>query len=271
MTPLIKDGAMGSWLRAQGYSGWLEPLSRSQPEVVMAVHRAYRAAGAQGLTTHSFCATLDLQPEAEALAYAAAVLARQVAGEGLVLGSVGPGGRSPGRGDVSIAQLAEDYRAPVRGLIRGGVDLLWLETCIDPLQLQAAVWACQKECDAAGTVLPIWGLLALRDALHLVGGTPLSEALAHIRTLGLSGVGLNCTEPELLLPAFEQVASLGLPLACVPNAGVPVAGAYQVGPEALAQALQRVHAQFPLTWVGGCCGTTPAHIQRLTNVAEFSI
>jgi 5-methyltetrahydrofolate--homocysteine methyltransferase len=265
MTSFLKDGAMGSWLRAQGYSGWLEALNLAQPQVILAVHRAYRAAGAQGLTTNSFCATLDLQPEAEALAYAAAVLARQVAGEGRVLGSLGPGGRSPQRGDVSVAQLAEDYRAPARGLIMGGVDLLWLETCIDPFQLQAAVHACQTECLAAGITLPIWGLLALRDAHHLVGGTPLSEALAHIRALGLSGIGLNCTEPELLLPAFEQVASLELPLACVPNAGMLVQGQYGIGPEAFTQVLHSLHAQFPLTWMGGCCGTTPAHIQRLSQ------
>lgn len=265
MTPFIKDGAMGSWLRAQGYSGWLEALNLVQPEVIVAVHRAYGAAGAQALTTNSFCATLDLQPEAEALAYAAAVLARQGAGERKVLGSLGPGGRSPQRGDVSVAQLAEDYRAPVRGLIKGGVDLLWLETCIDPLQLQAAVSACQTECFAAGVTLPIWGLLALRDERHLVGGTPLPEALAQIRTLGLSGIGINCTDSGLLLPALELLASLGLPLACVPNAGVPVQGQYLIGPEAFTQVLHSLQRQLPLTWVGGCCGTTPAHIERLSQ------
>lgn len=265
MIPLIKDGSMGSWLRAQGYSGWLETLNLAQPEVILAVHRAYRAAGAQGLTTNSFCATLDLQPEAEALAYAAAVLARQVASEGIVLGSLGPGGRSPQRGDVSVAQLAEDYRAPARGLIMGGVDLLWLETCIDPLQLQAAVHACQTEGLAAGITLPIWGLLALRDEGHLVGGTPLPEALAQIRTLGLSGIGINCTDPRWLLPALEQLATLGLPLACVPNAGIPVQGQYGIGPEAFAQVFHSLQTQLPLTWVGGCCGTTPAHIQHLSQ------
>jgi len=273
--PVVADGAMGTeLLRAGAAPGErLEPwvLDPSRAPLVAAVHRAYRDAGARIVLTNSFGANplrLGL-PAAEAsdVARGAARLARDAVGPGVVVaGSVGPTGRllEP-FGDLAPAAAREAFEAAISGLVAGSADVVWIETFSDLEEARAAVTAA----GAVAPALPVVVTLTFERGRTMMGTRP-EEAADVLAGMGVAALGANCgngfEEVERVLPGLAAGAP-GLPLVAKANAGRPIAtadgGVYYPGTpaEAGAHALRAVAAGARI--VGGCCGTTPAHVAAI--------
>ena len=269
--PIVLDGAMGTQLMAAGgrpgesFERWV--LDPERAETVRAVHRAYRAAGAEILLTDSFGANPwrlggASSGEVEALNRAAAELARGVADGALVAGSIGPSGEllEP-LGTLGAAAAADGFAAQAAGLADGGVDLLWIETMSDLDEVRAALAGARRV--APG--LPVVVTLTFQRGRTMMGTTP-GQAVAALRGLGVAAVGANCgagfAEVETAIAAF-RAADPAIPLVAKANAGLPVATAdgvaYPGTPEEAAAHARRV-VGLGASLVGGCCGTTAAHV-----------
>lgn len=292
---LVFDGAMGSSIAARGltaddywgHDGVGEILVRSRPALIAELHAAYAQAGARVIETNSFgalratLAAYDLENETLALAREAALLAKGVAHDYstparplFVAGSLGPGTRLPSLGQVGFDELYADYRLSARGLIEGGVDFLLLETSQDPLQIKAALIALRAEMKACGRELPIALTVTLEPAGTLLLGTDLAAFVATFAPLKPLFLGLNCAAGPLELerPIRELAALSPIPLLIQPNAGLPERRegkvVYPLSPERFAEALAGYASELGLGAVGGCCGTTPAHIARLADAVK---
>ncbi|MBI3739398.1 MAG: homocysteine S-methyltransferase family protein, partial [Chloroflexi bacterium] len=196
-------------------------------------------------------------------------------GEGqprFVAGSIGPSGKLPSANDpelsnVSFDELADVFREQAVGLIRGGVDVLLIETSQDILEVKAAITGCHKAFDETQIYLPIQAQVTLDTTGRL--GTDVAAALAILEGMGIDVIGLNCsTGPEHMR---EPIRILGenstLPVSCIPNAGLPLnvdgQAVYPLEPEPFANDLYEFVTKHNISIVGGCCGTTPEHLKLL--------
>ncbi len=251
-----------------------EEFCLASPEVLKGIHAEYAEAGADILTTNTFGGTrYKLHAELEVAAFnrrmaeiarraadaASAKLGRPV----FVAGSVGPSGKFvPPLGDVPFGDLVAAFREQIRGLIAGGVDLLLAETQFDITEARAIVLAAHAECD-----LPVGVSMTFENARSLTGSTPEVFA-ATMANMGVSFVGTNCSAgpKEMAEVASRLLAVSPLPVMAEPNAGLPelVDGetVFRLPPEAFAEAAAAI-AFSGVQLVGGCCGTTPAHIRSL--------
>jgi homocysteine S-methyltransferase len=270
---LVCDGAMGSVLYDRGVfvNQSFEALNVSRPELVVDVHRAYVEAGADVIETNTFGANrvklagFGLADQLAELNVAGARLARQAAGaSGYVAGSIGPLGVRVGAGGSTTVGTAEaHFTEQAVALIEGGVDLLVLETFGEVGELEAAVRAVRRF-----SALPVVAQVAAgEDGRSLDGVTP-EQFAGTLLAQGATLVGVNCGPgPAATLETVERMAAVtDAPLSAQPNAGGPkeVEGRRLMlsTPEFLASYARRfVGAGVGL--VGGCCGTTPAHIARI--------
>ncbi|GIJ73250.1 methionine synthase [Virgisporangium ochraceum] len=288
---LVADGAMGTMLQAfdlglddfEGYEGCNEVLNVTRPDVVRRVHEAYLEAGADLVETNSFGANLSALAEyniAERvyeLAEASARIAREAADRfstagrpRYVLGSIGPGTKLPTLGHISYAALRDAYRDNAAGLIAGGADALIVETCQDLLQTKAAIVGAKRAMRAHGDV-PIVCHVTVETTGTMLVGSEIGAALTALEPLGVDLIGLNCaTGPAEMGEHLRYLSQHSrVPLSVMPNAGLPQltpqGAVYPLTPDELAEALHRFATEYGAVLVGGCCGTTPAHI---TAVAE---
>ena len=276
--PLLLDGAMGTLLFSRGVPqrASLDELVESRPELIGAIHREYIDAGADAIETNSFGANrLRLAPfglggRAGLLSRRAAQLAREardVAGarDVLVAGSIGPltgpvhGPERPVQSDIRAA-----FREQIEGLLEGGADVLLFETFSDLDELLAGVAEARALSD-----LPIIAQMTFGEELTAIDGTNPQTAATALAAAGVDAVGVNCgVGPIICLEALDQMGrpSAGLARSIVPNAGLPqrVEGhfVYAAGPEYFGQAVGRF-LDAGARIVGGCCGTTPEHIQHM--------
>ncbi|OAX56281.1 homocysteine S-methyltransferase family protein [Xanthomonas graminis] len=268
-------------------------LLLSRPEVIAGIHRAYLDAGADLLETNTFNATSISQADyhLEHLVYelnkAGAQVARDCcdAVEALtpdkprfVIGVLGPTSRTasispdvndPGFRNTSFDELRGTYREAVEGLIDGGADTLMVETIFDTLNAKAALYAIEEVFDARGGRLPVMISGTITDASGRTLSGQTAEAfyasVAHGRPLS---VGLNCAlGASDLRPHVETLARIADGyVSAHPNAGLPNAfGEYDETPEEMAATLKEFAESGLLNLVGGCCGTTPAHIQAIAE------
>ena len=269
---LLLDGAMGTMLYAFGCSR-AEPSEMAvlnSPETVKKIHAAYRDAGAHLLTTNSFQAhRLALERHGlgdclEAINREAVALARGAAeGRCYVVASIGPPGRllSP-LGDQSFREAVRAYREQIAILEDAGVDGFLLETFADLLELQAALQAARDV-----TRLPVIASVALVGTQvdeRLL--TP--EAAARLaEAMGAMAAGVNCMDPRESGRALSRMRAVtSLPLVAQPSAGLPDKnGDYPVSPEEFRMWGEQL-VELGATLLGGCCGTTPAHIAQLARV-----
>jgi len=295
---IVADGAMGSMLQGSplslddfdGHEGCNEVLNVTRPDVVTGIHQSYLAAGADCITTNTFGANLgnlgeyDISDRISELAESGARLAR-LAADGWaspdrprwVLGSLGPGTKLPTLGHASFARLRDTYQEAAAGLLAGGADALIVETCQDLLQAKAAIIGARRAVAAAGAAAPDGPdvLLIAQVTIETTGsmllGSEIGAALTALEPLGIDVIGLNCaTGPAEMSEHLRYLAAHSrLPLSCMPNAGLPELtsdGAYYpVQPDELARAHETFVAEFGLSLVGGCCGTTPEHIAELAG------
>ena len=284
---LILDGAMGTVLQGRGLQGNSELFNLTNPEAIAEIHSEYIKAGAEIITTNSFGANkisqaeLGLADRAADMAEAAARLAREAADKAgrkvWVAGSVGPTGKSltlpqnigdPVFRPYSFDEMASAYEEQIRALIAGGVDLLLLETCFDALNAKAAIYAASH----IDNIPEIMVSLSLGDksGRSLTGQTPEAfyRSIQHCSPLSF---GLNCSLGSgEMIPLIAEVARfVDGAVSCYPNAGLPDAmGAYDESPEVMAEAVREMALQGSVNIVGGCCGTTPAHIAAIAAAVK---
>ena len=284
---LILDGAMGTVLQGRGLQGNSELFNLTNPEAITEIHSEYIKAGAEIITTNSFGANrisqaeLGLADRAADMAEAAARLARKAADKAgrkvWVAGSVGPTGKSltlpqnigdPVFRPYSFDEMASAYEEQIRALIAGGVDLLLLETCFDALNAKAAIYAASH----IDNIPEILVSLSLGDksGRSLTGQTPEAfyRSIQHCSPLSF---GLNCSLGSRdMIPLIAEVARfVDGAVSCYPNAGLPDAmGAYDETPEVMAEAVREMAMRGSVNIVGGCCGTTPAHIAAIAAAVK---
>ena len=289
---VVADGAMGTMLQGfeldlddfEGLEGCNEILCVTRPDVVRAIHDAYFEVGCDAVETNSFGANLanlaeyDIADRIFELAEASARIAREVA-DGwstpdhprFVLGSVGPGTKLPTLGHTSYAALRDAYQSEVAGLVDGGADAILVETAQDLLQAKAAVIGARRALTAAGSTLPLIAQVTVETTGTMLLGSEIGAALTALEPLGIDLIGLNCaTGPAEMgehLRYLGRHARVGI--SCMPNAGLPVLGhdgaSYPLTPAELADAHDVFTREHGLALVGGCCGTTPAHLRLVVE------
>jgi methionine synthase / methylenetetrahydrofolate reductase(NADPH) len=271
----VFDGAMGTMLYAKGIyiNRSYDELNLVAADLVREVHSEYVRAGAEIIETNTFGANVNkLQPyglEASIteINIKAARIAREAAGtRALVAGAVGPLGlRIEPYGPTSFDEAKEMFSAQISGLLEGGVDLFVLETFSDISELQQAIRAVRELCD-----LPIVAQVTIQmDGNTLFGATP-EVFTTRIAGWGADVIGLNCgVGPAIVLNAIEKMRAVtDRKLSAQPNAGLPrdVGGRqiYMCSPEYMAEYSRRI-VQAGAKFVGGCCGSTPAHIKMIAD------
>ncbi|MGQ4405518.1 homocysteine S-methyltransferase family protein, partial [Streptomyces hayashii] len=290
---VVADGAMGTMLQAQEptledfqeLEGCNEILNVTRPDIVRSVHEEYFEAGVDCVETNTFGANhaalgeYGIADRVHELSEAGARVARQVADEFTertgrqrwVLGSMGPGTKLPTLGHVSFGVLRNAYRRNAEGLLAGGVDALIVETTQDLLQTKAAVLGARRAGALAGVDVPLIVSVTVETTGTMLLGSEIGAALTALEPLGIDMIGLNCaTGPAEMTEHLRHLARTArVPLACMPNAGLPVLGGdgatYPLGASELADAQADFVRDYGLSLVGGCCGTTPEHLRRLVE------
>ncbi|MDX1335961.1 MAG: homocysteine S-methyltransferase family protein, partial [Gammaproteobacteria bacterium] len=305
---LILDGAMGTMIqrhkleeedyRGERFADWPSDLKGNndllvltQPQVILDIHEQYLDAGADIIETNTFNGTRIAMADygMEELNYEinfeAAKLARQAVEQyatedrpRYVAGGLGPTNRTasispdvndPGYRNVSFDELVDAYLESIDALVKGGVDLLLVETIFDTLNAKAALFAIEKYFDDNGLRLPVMisGTITDQSGRTLSGQTTEAfyNSLRHAKPLSM---GLNCAlGPDLLRQYVEEMSRVSETFVSVyPNAGLPNEfGEYDLGPEEMAKQIAEWADSGFINIVGGCCGTSPDHIRAIAN------
>lgn len=297
---LVFDGAMGTSLQLQNltaehfggeqYNGCNDYLVISYPEAVEKVHRSFLDVGVDVLETDTFRSNrltmveYGLQDRILEINIAAASLAKRLADEyaektgqaRFVAGSIGPSGKLPSTNDPELSNVKYDelidiFREQAVGLIRGGVDVLLIETSQDILEVKAAITGIHQAFSETDVYLPIQAQVTLDTTGRMLLGTDINASLTILEGMGIDVFGLNCsTGPEHMR---EPIRFLGenstLPISCIPNAGLPLnvdgQAVYPLEPEPFANDMYEFVTKHNISVVGGCCGTTPAHLKLLVE------
>ena len=303
---LVLDGAMGTMIQKYSltendYRGQIfeqcnkelkgnnECLNLTRPDIIKAIHKEYIAAGADIIETNTFSANRISQSEyscedhAENMAYQGARLARETADEAFengrkvwVAGSIGPTSKSlslspevsdPAFRAYSFNEMAKAYREQIDGLIRGGVDMLLIETCFDALNVKAALCSIPE-----GFPVIVSASVGDKSGRTLTGQT-LEAFYTSIKHSNLLAFGLNCSlGASEMTPLVEDISSwCECDVSCYPNAGLPnEMGGYDQSPVEMASQVRVMAEKGLVNIVGGCCGTSPDHIRAIAE-AVFSI
>ncbi|MEV6176650.1 methionine synthase [Streptomyces sp. NPDC052015] len=290
---VVADGAMGTMLQAQeptledfeNLEGCNEILNVTRPDIVRSVHEAYFDAGVDCVETNTFGANFaamaeyDIPERVHELSEAGARIARETADafaarDGRtrwVLGSIGPGTKLPTLGHVAYTTLRDAYQQNAEGLIVGGADALIVETTQDLLQTKAAVLGAERARRIAGLDVPLIVSVTVETTGTMLLGSEIGAALTALEPLGIDMIGMNCaTGPAEMSEHLRYLArNARIPLACMPNAGLPVLGrdgaTYPLTPPELADAQENFVRDYGLSLVGGCCGTTPEHLRQVVE------
>ena len=285
---LVLDGAMGTMLQAASLTaddfggpaleGCNEHLNLTRPDVVRGVHRAYREAGADCISTNTFgCAPYvlgeyGLADRAFEICQVAARLAREGAGDAFVIGAMGPSTRTiTVTRNVTFDDVRTGYRVQAAGLIAGGADALLLETCQDTLNVKAAALGVREAMQEAGVSLPLMISATIEPTGTMLAGQGVDALTVSLEHLQPFSLGLNCsTGPEFMTDHLRSLSALATAFTSVyPNAGLPdERGQYGETPASLAFKLRRFLDEGWVNIVGGCCGTTPAHIAAIAALAR---
>lgn len=271
-------------------------LVLSRPQIIRDIHSAYLEAGADILETNTFNSTTiamadyDMESLSEEMNFEAARLAREVADEWTlktphkpryVAGVLGPTNRTcsispdvndPGYRNVSFDELVEAYSESTRALIKGGSDLILIETIFDTLNAKACSFAVESVFEEMGIILPVMisGTITDASGRTLSGQTTEAfyNALRHVKPISF---GLNCAlGPDELREYVSELSRISeCSVSAHPNAGLPNAfGEYDLSPEEMAEHVKEWAESGFLNLIGGCCGTTPEHIRQMAQVVE---
>ena len=270
-------------------------LSITQPKAIKTIHGKYFEAGADIIETNTFSGTTiamaDYQMEdlVYELNYQSAKIAKEVAEEftakephkpRFVAGSIGPTNRTasmspdvndPGYRAVTFDELRIAYKQQVEALVDGGVDLLLVETVFDTLNAKAALFAIEEVKDERGIEIPTMLSGTITDASgRTLSGQTAEAFLISVSHIPLLTVGFNCAlGANLLQPHLEAIASkTNFGISAHPNAGLPNAfGEYDETPEEMGEQIEEYLKKDLINIIGGCCGTSPAHISVIADIA----
>ena len=274
----IFDGAMGTMLQEGGLKpgGCPELMNLEQPDVVQKIHEAYIEAGATMIETNTFGASalkLDhygLEDRVKEINEAAVKIAREASkGRAKIVGSLGPTGRFiVPLGDLEFEDAYQSFYEQAKTLADAGADYLLFETCIDIQEMRAGLLAAKD-----ATSLPIICQLSYSEDGRTVTGTDPQTAAITLEALGADIIGVNCSlGPQELVPIVKTLAeNCSVPISVLPNAGMPRLEngrtIFPMGPEEFASWGAKLVAAGA-TYLGGCCGTTPAHIKALAAAVK---
>ncbi|MFM6977945.1 MAG: methionine synthase [Micrococcales bacterium] len=288
---VIADGAMGTMIQDaaptledfQNYEGCNEILNVTRPELISSIHAQYLKAGAEAIETNTFGANFanlaeyDIVDRVYELARAGAEVARGIADDfstedkpRWVLGSLGPGTKLPSLGHEKFAVLRDAYQDAARGLIDGGADAILIETVQDLLQAKSAIIGAKRA--MSEKIIPIFVSVTIETTGTMLLGSEIGAALTAIQALGVDAIGLNCaTGPTEMSEHLRYLSKFSqLPIVCMPNAGLPILGPhgahYPLTPMELGVAHSQFVKEYGLGLIGGCCGTTPTHIEELAAI-----
>ena len=288
---VVFDGATGTNLQLRHLGpddfggptleGCNEVLVDTRPDVVADLHRSFFDVGCDVVETNSFgslpwvLAEYGLAARTQELAAKAARIASDVAGTDRtrrwVAGSLGPGTKIASLGQIAFTDQRDGYEQAATGLLLGGVDLLVVETVQDLLQAKAAIIGCRRAMGACGRQVPIQVQVTIETTGRMLMGTEIGAALTTLEALSPDVIGLNCaTGPAEMSEHLRYLSQRATtPISVLPNAGLPsvVDGQmhYDLTPAELAEHQARFVAEYGVSVVGGCCGTTPDHIAAVVQ------
>jgi 5-methyltetrahydrofolate--homocysteine methyltransferase len=294
---VVFDGAMGTNLQVQNLSlddfgglrfeGCNEHLLITRPDAVEKVHTAFLDVGCDVIETNSFNGTpvdfaeYDMADQAYDMNVLGARLAKRIASDYAtkekprwVAGSMGPGRKLPTLGHITFLELKAAYAEQVRGLLDGGVDLLIVETCQDLLQTKAALSAIFEHFERNRVRVPVIAQVTIETFGTMLNGTEISAALTALAPFPIDVIGMNCgTGPRHMTESIRYLCENSpLPVSILPNAGLPSVKEgkmhYNETPETFTAQLQHFAGDFGVNIVGGCCGTTPAHLKLVVEAMQ---
>src|SRR4026209_2914904 len=294
---VVLDGAMGTNLQLQNltledfgglrFEGCNENLLVTRPDAVENVHVAFLDVGCDVIETNSFNGTpvdfdeYGIADQAYDMNVRAARLAKRIAAHyptkikpRLVAGSMGPGRKLPTLGHISFTELRDAYSVQVRGLLDGGADLLIVETCQDLLQTKAALAAIFAHFEETRRRVPVFAQVTIEVFGTMLNGTEIAAALTALAPFPVDVIGMNCgTGPKHMTESIRYICeNAPLPVSVLPNAGLPsvVEGKmhYDETPESFTAQLVHFAGDFGANIVGGCCGTTPAHLKLVVEAMQ---
>ena len=294
---LVFDGATGTSLQQMNLSaddfggaaleGCNEYLVVTRPDAVQAVHRQFLEAGCDVIETDTFgaasivLAEYGLEDQAFALNKRAAELAREMADRysspekpRFVAGSIGPTTKLPTLGHIDFDTMKSSFREQAEGLIAGDVDLLIVETCQDVLQIKAALIGIEEAFAASGERRPLMVSVTMETTGTMLVGSDIAAVVAILEPFAIDVLGLNCaTGPEQMKEHVRYLSQHSpFVVSCIPNAGLPenIGGVahYRLTPTEMKMQLLHFVEDLGVQVIGGCCGTTPAHIASLAELAS---
>jgi 5-methyltetrahydrofolate--homocysteine methyltransferase len=294
---VLYDGAMGTSIQrykltptdfgGEQYDGCNDYLVITRPDVISAIHESFLRVGSEVVETCTFRSnrwtlgeyglgerTLEINRAAAQLARA--VCDRVATESGIarfVAGSIGPSGKLPSGNDpdlsnVTFNELADLFAEQAQGLVEGGVDVLLIETSQDILEVKAAVWGIHQYFLREGVRVPLQVQVTLDTSGRMLFGTDIASALTTLEALPIDVIGMNCsTGPEYMRAPLQYLAErCRVPVSVLPNAGLPInvdgEAVYPMEPEPFS-AMVAEFARWGVGVVGGCCGTTPEHLDML--------
>ena len=289
---VIADGAMGTMLQAanpsladfENHEGCNEVLNVSRPDIVRSVHNEYLAAGVDAIETNTFganwsnLADYGIEDRIYELAYAGGKIAREAADAfstpekpRFVLGSMGPGTKLPSLGHTTYENLKTAYYTAAKGLADSGCDALLVETSQDLLQVKAAVNGSRQAINEAAHDIVLIAQVTVETTGTMLMGSEIGAALNALEPMGIDIIGLNCaTGPAEMSEHLRYLSKHAkVAISVMPNAGLPQLGpngaTYPLSPAELATALDGFVTDYGISLVGGCCGTTPAHLASVVE------
>jgi 5-methyltetrahydrofolate--homocysteine methyltransferase len=292
---VVLGGPMGTMIQQRNlsaadfggpqYEGCNEHLVLTRPDVILDIDRQYLAAGSDFIGTDTFGATplvlgeYGLADKCREINAAAAKLARQAAAEfstpnkpRFVNSFIGPTTKAiTVTGGVTFEQLIGHFHQQALGLIEGGVDVLLVETCQDTRNVKAALIGIQQAFDKLGVKLPIMVSGTIEPSGTMLAGQAADAFVASLQHVDLLSIGLNCaTGPEFMTDHIRTIHQMATTrVSCYPNAGLPnEEGLYLETPTSFASSLERFVKNGWLNFVGGCCGTTPAHVKAIAQMVD---
>ena len=297
---LIYDGAMGTSIQrfnltpedfgGKSLEGCNDNLVLTRPDVIQSIHESFLAVGVDVVETCTFQSTprrlaeWGLGDKVRDINIAAARIARAAADKyatpdkpKFVAASMGPTGMLPSSSDpalgaITFDELAQNFKTQAQYLIEGGVDLLLIETSQDILEVKAAVAGIEQLFKELGRRIPLQAQVTLDVSGRMLLGTDIASAMTTLESLGVDVIGLNCsTGPEHMREPVRYLSeNATLPLSVIPNAGLPLntgvgEAVYPLKPAPMAEALAEFVRDFGVRIVGGCCGTTPEHLDAVVK------
>ncbi len=302
---LVYDGAMGTSIQrfnlspedfgGKSLEGCNDNLVLTRPDVITAIHESFLEVGCDVVETCTFQSTprrleeWGLGDKTRAVNVTAAQLARAAADKfstpdkpRFVAGSMGPTGMLPSSSDpvlsnITFEELAENFYQQAGFLVEGGVDVLLIETSQDILEVKAAVTGIERLFAEIGRRVPLQVQVTLDISGRMLLGTDIASAMTTLEALKVDVIGLNCsTGPEHMREPIRYLSEHAtLPLSVIPNAGLPLntgtgEAIYPLEPGPMAAALSEFVGEFGVRIVGGCCGTTPAHLDAIVKAVKIA-